>query len=117
MTRVNVLLDIARSRTPAPHTPVATQPEYIGLPDDDSGDFYTVDNTPTPFDTSSSSDLCCPDTLDAMLQIVRELRRARYLATHALPDDLTPAQEERAVVKNRVNNLVKTNLSDYYTFT
>lgn len=121
MVRVNALLGIARSRVLVPHTPVATQPDYIHLPteEDEECASYTLDTTPTPNNATSHVDRRCPDNLDAMLHIVRDLRSARHQAMKTLPNLLTPAQQEHAqkdlaTSKERAN--AKTKLSDFYAF-
>ena len=113
LTLVNSLLQIAREKTVTPHVPVATQPDYIPLPPEDSVT-YTIDSTPsTPADGAALIE--CPEHLKDMLVIVRNLREARLIALqsamHAPANTITPAQEERVVAKTRLNNYAR-NLSD-----
>lgn len=84
LSRVNAMLELARARPSVPHVAVVTQPEYIPLPVDSSGDsiFYTVDTTVASQQSlaataSVAEENECPSHLDDMLVIVRSLRQVR----------------------------------------
>ena len=111
---VHSLLNIARSRTSVPYKPVSTQPEYLPLNYDDSEDddqYFTIDRNRTCVPTEEHE---CPDHIDEMLQIVRELRSLRMdsLSQHAQPL-VTPEPHESRAKSTNTNNLLKTNLSDF----
>lgn len=116
--RVSTLLTIARSVTRAPYAPAASQPSYLPLPaDDEEHTSYTIDTAPSDPSANMQRSMLCPDQLDDMLVVVRELRRDRMdmLQTrgaqgHAL---VTPAVEERRVARDNANNFTMTNLSDF----
>jgi len=116
--RVGALLNIARSRTSvAPSTPVATQPDYLALPEDsdDEGMFFTVDTTPTPLIPTplpASPPRLCPPHLDEMLLIVRTLRRDRAALVTGT-SVVTPGSSERRSYEDNSNNFTKTNLTDF----
>ena len=119
MELVNSLLTIARSATSSLSSssrPVATQPKYVALPEVDSDDesYFTVKSTPGGEEMQRR---LCPDTLEEMLQIVRELRKKRMEAMqNAAPQNtsvVTPAQQERRAAIDNLNNFTKINMDDF----
>jgi hypothetical protein len=124
MARVNALLSIARSRAVPPSATVTTQPDYLPLPDDDAdenGSYYTVDTSPANAPTTAASRMLreCPEDLEEMLAIVRELRQERMdklmLQVGQEAAVLTPAAEDRRAAKEaNACNYTVTNLEDMY---
>ena len=119
MELVNSLLTIARSATSSSSSssrPVATQPEYVALPEVDSDDesYFTVKSTPGGEEMQRR---LCPDTLEEMLQIVRELRKKRMEAMQnaALQNTsvVTLAQQEKRAAIDHLNNFTKINMDDF----
>jgi hypothetical protein len=110
MSRVNGLLTIARNRTAPPHEPVQTQPDYLPLGEDDSNDsYYTIDKSPQPSNSVQDTIRCdcrCPEQLDEMLHIVRELRQQRLETMHY--SHTSPINDNRS----RFNDNEVTNMSD-----
>lgn len=123
MERVTTILNIARSRSTPPSAAVTTQPEYLPLGEADADDmsFYTVDTAPGGRNVAATSNLVqeCPDNLEEMLGIVRELRRERMeklmLTRPYEPIVVTPAMEDRRAAKqSNQDNYLVTNLDDMY---
>ena len=119
--RVSTILSMARSRTPAPHTPVTTQPVYIALPQDETIDCtYDVDRTGQSELANEKESNECPGHLDEMLKIVKDPRRIRYEALQLTPtrnvDTETiheVSQERRSGKESNCNNFAKTNLEHF----
>ena len=122
MTFVNSLLRIARSGTSSSSSsaPVTTQPAYLELPPSDDSDnetFYTVNTTPSE-NVLCQSEQKCPDNLEDMLQIVRDLRHKRrdelYCNLPVQSSIVTPAQQDRREAMDNASNLIRLNMDDFY---
>ena len=110
MTFVNSLLRIARSGTSSSSS---TQPAYLELPPSDDSDnetFYTVNTTPSE-NVLCQSEQKCPDNLEDMLQIVRDLRHKRrdelYCNLPVQSSIVTPAQQHRVTTIDKIGKLLE----------
>lgn len=114
--RVNSLIQIARSGTSYAPAESTFLPDYVPLPDGMDDTTYTIDRNGCVHgdadDNTPEDNMQCPDQLEDMLVIVRNLREKRYMAHHNLASIMTQAEAEEAKPKQRANNLVYTNMSD-----
>jgi hypothetical protein len=120
-SRINTLLSMARSGPQRLRSEATELTELEPLPEGETFGEYTIDRD-AETDAAPGRDMHCPENLEDMLVIVRELRRARLnqliptviAASHNANEPRCVSQETGVVVvKGRVNNFKYGNISDF----